>query len=471
MAMTRRTRILVTVGPASDNPAMLTALLAAGADAFRLNFSHGTRETHAATYTRIRAAASAAGRDVAILQDLSGPKIRVGALAAPLTLEDGAMLRIRSGPHLGGPGEVGCTFDALFLSVRPGDLLLLDDGRIELEVTRADPSGLETRVISGGVLESHKGINVPGTALRTSAVTPKDLDDLRAGVAMGVDAVAVSFVQSPDDVLAARAAAAAAGAPDLPIIAKIEKPQAVDRLDEIVRVADGLMVARGDLGIEMPLEKLPAVQRRIVLGARRRGVPVILATQVLESMRIEPRPTRAEVTDAAHAVGERVDTIMLAGETAVGRHPARAVAVLDTIVREAETTPATIEVAVTDGVGSPEHGRALCEAAVTLAARAGASAIVALTEAGNTARMLAALRPAARILAATPSRQTASRLALVWGVTPVVIPDTTLASVRETIVARGLVPAGAVIVLVSMQPALGREGRNFVQVERAGVRE
>ncbi len=346
-----------------------------------------------------------------------------------------------------------------------GDHVLLDDGRMELAIVEVAPARLVTRVVEGGRLESHKGINVPNVVLKTSALTAKDRDDLRAGIEMGVDIVALSFVQSASDVTDARAVAAACGAPDLPFIAKIEKPQAVDRLDDLLDVADGLMVARGDLGIELPLETLPAVQKRIIAAARRRGVPVIVATQVLESMRSEPRPTRAEVTDAAHAVDESADAIMLSGETAVGRYPVRAVETLAAIVREAEHVAE--RPALPPPVGATGgHGRALCEAAVTLAARAGAVAIVAVTEAGNTARLLAALRPAAAILAATPSASTAHRLALVWGVTPVVIDATALDAVRDALTTRALVGPGAVVVFVSIQSALGRDDANFVHVER-----
>ena len=293
-----RTRILATIGPASSDAPTIAALLDAGADAFRLNFSHGSIETHQAACLRIREAARQCHRDVAILQDLAGPKIRIGPLDAPIRLRASDPLIIERGEFVGGPDRVSCAFDALFTSVATGQRLLVDDGTIELDVVDVAPGRLTTRVRADAVLEGHKGINVPG-AIRTSALTSKDIEDLRAGIAMGVDLVALSFVQSADDIRAARATAAAAGATDLPIVAKIEKPQAVEHVDEILQVADGLMIARGDLGIEIPLETVPAVQKRLIRAARQRGVPVILATQVLESMRTSPRPTRAEVTDAA----------------------------------------------------------------------------------------------------------------------------------------------------------------------------
>jgi pyruvate kinase len=440
--------------------------MTAGADAFRLNFSHGTHESHAATCRRIREAASALGRNTAIVQDLGGPKIRTGPVAEPMLLAPGDALAIERGEFVGEPGRVSCSFAALFESVSAGDRLLVDDGRLELEVTDVHPGRLSTTVVIGGVLQSNKGINVPHVSLRTSALTDKDREDLDAGVRMGVDLVAVSFVQTARDLEDARAAAAAAGAPGLPIIAKIEKPQAVDAIEEIITVSDGLMVARGDLGVEVPLETVPAVQKRIILAARRRGVPVILATQVLESMRTEPRPTRAEVTDAAHAVDERVDAIMLAGETAAGQYPIRAVSVLASIIVEAEKMFTDSGSLVPEGLRWSPHGRALCEAAVALADSAGAAALIAMTRAGKTARLLAAMRPNARILAVTPSQQTAAALALVWGVTPVITEHRAIRSVRTTLAERGLVAAGDVIVFVSAHSSLGHENINFTHVER-----
>jgi len=359
---------------------------------------------------------------------------------------------------------VSCSFEALFTSVQPGERVLVNDGRLELRVLDVAPGRIRTQVIVGGLLEGRKGVNLPDTAIPTRALTAKDVSDLEAGVAMGVDLVALSFVQSADDLRSARAATAAAGAPDLPLVAKIERPQAVDGIEAILAEADGIMIARGDLGIELPLETLPAVQRRLVAAARRRGVPVIVATEVLESMRFEPRPTRAEVTDAARAVDERADAIMLAGETAVGRYPVRAVQALDAIIREAERAlePAPRARLAAD----QDHGRAVCDAAAALAERAGAAAIVALTEAGTTARMLAALRPDAAIIAATEHAEVANRLSLTWGVRAVRAGSCTIAAVRELLVERGLVPPGSVVVFVAINPVLGREDTNFVRVQR-----
>jgi pyruvate kinase len=462
----RRTRILATLGPASSAPAVVQALIAAGADAFRLNFSHGTTDSHAETCATVRRVAASMGRDVAIMQDLGGPKIRVGPLAQPVRLAPGDALVVERGEFSGGPAKVSCSFEALFTSVGVGDRLLIDDGRIELEVQSVSADRLIAKALSAGLVEAGKGINVPTATLRTSALTDKDRRDLAAGVAMGVDLMAVSFVQSARDMVDARTAVTAAGAPAMPLIAKIEKPRAVDHIDDILAVSDGLMVARGDLGVEIPLETVPTVQKRIVHAARRRGVPVILATQVLESMRTEPRPTRAEVTDAAHAVEERVDAIMLAGETASGAYPVRAVTVLDAIIREAEKTQTRAAGSMPEGGPWSGHSRALCEAAIALADRAHAPVILALTHAGKTARLLAAMRPESRILAITPSRETAAGLALVWGVTPVVTDHRAIGLVRQHVVDRGLASTGDVIVFVSAHATLGHENINFVHVEQ-----
>lgn len=460
----RRTRILATAGPSTPLP-VLRDLIRSGADAFRLNFSHGTHESQAAMYKLIRDASVAEGRPVAIVQDLGGPKIRTGEVSAPFTLNGGDALTIAAGNFMGGRGRVSCSFEALFSSARVGDRLLVNDGRIELEVVAATGDALETKVLAGGVLSSHKGINLPGVTIRTSAVTAKDENDLRFGIELGVDFAAVSFVQSADDVSHARRVAASAGAPDLPIIAKIERPQAVDQIESILDVADGVMVARGDLGLELPLERLPAAQKRVTRAARARGVPVIVATQVLESMVVEPRPTRAEVTDAAHSVDERADAIMLAGETAAGAYPVRAVQMLDAIIREVEAMPDHADVSP-DAAARNRPGRPLCEAAVALADRSGAAAIVAMTEAGKTPRMLAALRPNAQVLAATPNPRTAAQLSLTWGVTPVITGAMTIPGVRDTLRNRGIVRTGDVIVFVSMHPKLSQDGRNFIHVER-----
>ncbi len=466
----RHTKIIATLGPASHDAATIDALIDGGTDIVRLNFSHGTHASHQAAIAHVRAAAKRLRRPTAVLQDLSGPKIRTGPLegGTAVTLAAGASVRIATGDFPGNARRLSTTFAGLAAGVKPGDRLLLADGAIALRVERTDGREIETTVVDGGVLGQHKGINAPGVALAASAITEKDEADLAAGIAMGVDMIGVSFVQSPDDIRRARALAAAAGAGDLPIVAKLERPQALARLDEILAVADAVMVARGDLGLEMPLEQVPRAQKAIIAGARRRGIPVIVATQVLESMTTEPRPTRAEVSDAAGAVDEGVDAIMLAGETAAGKYPVRAVEMLAAIIRDAETLPFASAAVTPPGRG---HEDAICAAAVTLAGQGHADAIVAVTRGGATARRLSALRPPATIIAATEDLAIARRLALCWGVRPAWVQigeAVDMARIGAQLVERGAVPAGATIVFVSVNADLGRPDANYLKIQKLG---
>src|SRR5262245_34930857 len=416
----RKTKIIATLGPSSDSESTIAKLMEAGVDVFRFNFSHGTRERHGEVFERVRRVARESGRIVALLQDLSGPKIRTGTLqhGAPIDLAAGDSLQIAIGDRPGEPGRVYTTYADLVKAVPPGGTLLLDDGRIQLRVEAVSPDGLQTSVVYGGPLGEHKGINVPGVELPTTGLTDKDVQDLRFGAQCGFDFIALSFVQSATVLREARALLQKAGAPEIPLVAKLERPEAIARLEEIMKESDAVMVARGDLGLELPLESVPRVQKTITQWGRTLGVPVIVATQVLESMRTEPRPTRAEVSDAANAVDDGIDAIMLADETADGKFPVRAVQTLDLIIRDAESVP----------VGSRHlertkllsgHALAVCESAVTLAERGEAAAIVALTRGGQTARVLSALRPRVTIFAATHRDDVARCLALVWGVVPV----------------------------------------------------
>lgn len=467
----RRTKIVATVGPSSASPAVLADLVGAGVDVFRLNFSHGTHESHAEAFARIREAALGRKRHVGIMQDLSGPKIRTGPIAGGGTIElaDGAPLRLEIGDGDGIAGRVFVTYAPLAAAVKAGDRLLLDDGRIELRVEHADPAGIDTTVVDGGSLGGRKGIAAPGVPLPASALTEKDVADLEFGLALGVDLVALSFVQTADDIKHAREIMRRAGR-TASIIPKIERPLAVDNIDAILAESDGVMVARGDLGLELPFERVPTVQKQITRRARARGIPIIVATQVLESMREEARPTRAEVSDAANAVDDGVDAIMLAGETAAGLYPIKAVQALDAIVREAERLPPAGAPAIepTFDPTRTGHGRALCEAAVTLARRSQADAIVAVTRQGYTARMLSALRPAAPIYAATPSPSVAKRLALQWGVAPFVCTNAKGEEVERELVDCGAIARGTVIVFVSISADLHREHSNFLRLRRIG---
>jgi len=469
----RHTKIIATVGPATDTDPALDALLAAGADVIRLNFSHGTHASQADTFARVRQAAARAGREVAILQDLGGPKIRTGALQGgrALQVEAGEALRIATGDFIGGPGRISTAFAGLAQSVRPGDRLLVADGLIELRVDATDGIEMRTTVVLGGAIGEHKGINAPGVALPASAITPKDIDDLTFGLSLGIDMVALSFVQSAADVRCARQVLLSGHRGDVPIVAKLERPQALEHLDEILEACDAVMVARGDLGLEMPLECVPHAQKQITRAARRRGIPVIVATQVLESMTTGARPTRAEVSDAAHAVEDGVDAIMLAGETAVGAFPARAVQTLDAIIRAAEAVALEDDAVARRRADECGHVHALCAAAVTLADRGDAQAIVAVTRGGSTARRLSTLRPRAPVLATTSRADAARRLALHWGVVPVHIDlgdhvDLTGPFIGEQLVAHGLVARGAAVVLLNSNPDLTRGDANYLRIQR-----
>lgn len=470
----RHTKIIATVGPASDTDDMLDALIAAGADVVRLNFSHGTHASQAATYARVREAARRAGREVAVLQDLGGPKIRTGLLqdGRPIELKAGERLVIGSGEFVGGPGRVSTTFDGLAKGVHKGDRLLLADGSIELRVDDSDGHDIATTVIEGGRLGEHKGINAPGVELSAGALTAKDIDDLKFGLGLGVDMVALSFVRSAADLRQARQLMAQDGGAEVPLIAKLERPEAIEHLAEILGCCQAVMVARGDLGLEMPLERVPRVQKDIIRRARLRGVPVIVATQVLESMTHEPRPTRAEVSDAANAVGESADGIMLAAETAAGAYPVRAVQTLDAVIREAELSPPDeTSVVVRRMHDDHDHVRALCAAAVTLANRGDARAIVAVTRGGSTARQLSALRPRAPIFAATERQDTARRIALHWGVVPVRVElsdegEGRGATVAQQLVSRGYASPGEAVVFININPDLTRPDANYLRIQR-----
>ena len=469
----RHTKIIATVGPASDTEDTIDALIAAGTDIFRLNFSHGTHESQAATFARVRAAAVRAECEVAILQDLSGPKIRTGRLAGgnAITLAPGETVSIATGDGVGGPGRLFTTFDGLAKGVRSGDRLLLADGRVELRVESTNGSEIQATVVEGGEIGEHKGINAPGVPLPTSAITDKDVDDLVFGLSLGVDMVALSFVQTADDVQTARRIMIEAGAGDVPLIAKLERPLALEHLEEILNACDAVMVARGDLGLEMPLERVPRAQKEITRRARLAGKPVIVATQVLESMTVEARPTRAEVNDAANAVEDGVDAIMLAGETAAGHHPVRAVKTLNAIIGDAETAPLHAVPAPATGPAHEDHARALCEAAVTLADRSAAQAIVAVTRGGTTARWLSALRPHAPIVAASEREDTGRRLTLFWGVVPLCMPigddlDEAAHRIGRHLVERGDVTAGGTAVFVSISADLSRRDANYLKIQR-----
>lgn len=414
-----RTKIVCTIGPASRSPEKLEQLIAAGMNVARLNFSHGSHDEHEEVIVRLREIAARLARPLAILQDLAGPKIRVGEITAgTVHLQAGDRFILTTEAVPGDEHKVSITYPALPRDVRPGDTLLLNDGALELRVEETRENEIICRVVVGGPLSSHKGINVPTRSLQVPSLTEKDREDLAFGLERGVDYVALSFVRSPADVLQAKQFVAERGRP-VPLIAKIEKHEALAHIDEIIEVVDGIMVARGDLGVETPLEKVPLIQKMLIHKCNQAGKPVITATQMLRSMVNNPRPTRAEVTDVANAILDGTDAVMLSEETAMGKYPVEAVQMMARIAEDAESgfpfNAWTSQLKPREPVSLPE---AVSRAACALAENIRARAIITFTQSGSTARLVAKYRPRPSILAPTPLEETYHRLALVWGVIP-----------------------------------------------------
>lgn len=418
----RRTKIVATLGPASNTPEMVMQLLKAGVDVVRLNFSHGTHDDHAKSIRIVRQAAKELNRPVAILQDLQGPKIRTGPLMAgqPVTLVPGTIFTITTKPIVGDALMVSTSYTPLPNDVEPGDRILVSDGLIELQVIETTGDSVTTQIVHGGELREHQGINLPGVKVSSPAVTEKDIEDLKFGLANGVDYVAISFVRRAADVQQVLDLISEAGY-DTPVIAKIEKPEALDELDAILEKVNGVMVARGDLGVEMALEQVPLVQKRIIAAANAVGVPVITATQMLESMIVNPRPTRAEAGDIANAIIDGTDAVMLSGETAKGAFPVEAVRVMSMIAEATDSTARSYDFeAGKSGALADFSGpaNAIGEAASAVVNTLSVRAIVAFTQSGGTARLMAHHRPRVPIIAITPYEHIYRRLNLLWGVIP-----------------------------------------------------
>jgi pyruvate kinase len=446
----RRTKIVCTIGPASQSENVLTGLVRAGMDVARLNFSHGDYQFHADTIARIRRIARRLRRNVAILQDIQGPKIRVGWIEHDqVQLQTGRRVTLTSGSIVGNAARIPVDFRSLERIVRKGDRIMMGDGEIELEAIRVGRE-VECRVAAGGVLASHKGIHFPHASDGLSSLTAKDRRDLAFGVAQGVDLVALSFVRGPDDIRRARREIEKRGG-ETPVIAKIEKHEALEHIDAILEAVDGIMVARGDLGLEMPLEKVPALQKMLIRKANVLGKPVITATQMLRSMTHNPRPTRAEVADIANAVLDGTDALMLSEETAVGGYPIQAVT---TMARVATETEKTLEPRRGfDGIARtvPEG---ISHAAISLARDLGVKAFLIPTTSGGTPRMIARYRPAEPLIALTPRPQTVKALSLVWGVYPHLIPayrttDTMVKLARRIARNSGLVRRGDLVAITA----------------------
>lgn len=425
----RKVRVLATLGPASSTPEMIARLYAAGADAFRINMSHGDQEAKRPVIAAIRALEKSVGRPTTILADLQGPKLRVGAFAdGRVMLKQGQHFELDRDTAPGDASRVELPHREIFDALEPGARLLLDDGKIVLRVRENNRSRMVTSVEVPGALSDRKGLNVPDAVLPLAALTPKDLSDLAFAVDMGVDWIALSFVQRPEDLAEARRLIGGKAA----LLAKIEKPSAVARLPEIIEACDAVMVARGDLGVELPPQSVPPLQKRIVETARRAGRPVIVATQMLESMITSPSPTRAEVSDVATAVYDGADAIMLSAESAAGDYPVESVAMMDAIAQAVERDPAHGDrVHFTVMRPDPTTADALAEASKTIAQTVSAAAIVCFTMSGSTARRVARERPSVPLMVLTPKLETARRLGLLWGVHAVVTRD--VASFEEMV--------------------------------------
>ncbi|HXW16817.1 MAG TPA: pyruvate kinase [Candidatus Acidoferrales bacterium] len=470
MKLTRRAKIVCTIGPATTSQKMIENLVGAGMDVARLNFSHGTPEEHAQRVAAVRRASQLYERPIAILADLQGPKIRTGNLeggrAAPLRV--GQVFIITTKKVLGNAQGVATTFQQLPRAVRKGDRILLSDGEIELRVESTGSREVACRVENGGELGEHQGINLPGVKLKIPSLTPKDRRDLKVALSLGANYIALSFVRSAADVRAAKSAIARAGK-DTPLIAKLEKPEAIDNLDEILRAADGVMVARGDLGVEMSLEKVPVVQKQIIAGARNALVPVITATQMLDSMTQNPRPTRAEASDVANAIFDGSDALMLSGETAVGRYPIESVEMMDRIIREAESSMIVQlrPVRYTELHINEAIAEAICHAAEDLHMKV----IAVFTETGYSARLVSKYRPRPPIVAFSPVQETRRRISLFWGVRPYTIgrisdADQLAEYAERRLIEEKVVRRGDIIGIVAGTPLGARGTTNMMRLHR-----
>lgn len=471
----RRTKIVSTIGPASESVEVLKELIEKGLDVARLNFSHGTYEEHAKRIRNIREASAAAGKMVAIMLDIKGPKIRTGLIENDqVELRTDSLITLTTEEVLGTAERVSISYQGLPEDVNPGSRLLIDDGLIGLEVQSVEGSEIVCRVVNGGLLKNRKGINAPGVRLRIPSVTEKDIADIKFGIEQGVDLIAASFVRKASDVLDVRRVLEESGAV-MDIIAKIEAEEALDKLDEILEVADGLMVARGDLGVEIPTEEVPLWQKIMIEKCNRVGKPVITATQMLDSMERNPRPTRAEASDVANAIFDGTDAIMLSGETAAGKYPVQAVETMARIAERAERAVRENVIPAKQRVNWEGYGitDSVSHAAASIARELGAKAIVTPTESGYTARMASKYRPESLIVALTPNENVARRLCVLNGVFPVLVSRSkTTDEMLETAIAgalqTGLVKHGDLVVITAGVP-VGQPGTtNLLKVHTIG---
>lgn len=466
----RRTKIVCTIGPSSESSEKIQGLLAAGMDVARLNFSHGTHDEHGRRFVMLKEEAAKIGKHLGIMLDTKGPEVRTGMVPEEgITLENGAIFSLDTNLSLGNQQRVGITYIDLWRKVEIGTHILIDDGQIDLEVTSVDSKVIRTVIINGGVLKSQKGVNVPSALIDLPAVTEKDIEDIRFGISQGIDFIAASFIRKASDVLDVRRIVEEMNA-DVHIIAKIESQEGVDNLDAILEVADGLMVARGDLGVEIPVEEVPIRQKEMIRKCNLLGKPVIVATQMLDSMIRQPRPTRAEASDVANAILDGTDAIMLSGETAAGLFPVEAVQMMDKISKRTELTYSDNQATRHPQLNVAE---AISFASYTIAKDLEAAAILTPTHSGLTARMISKYRPIALIVAATPFATTARKLALQWGVQPLIVPrslgtDEMLSVAVNTSLNKNFIHSGDVVVITAGVP-IGKVGStNMIKVQIMG---
>ncbi|MET7682303.1 pyruvate kinase [Streptomyces sp. NPDC005423] len=471
----RRAKIVCTLGPATDSYDQIKALVEAGMDVARLNLSHGGHAEHEERYRRVRKAADEVGRSVGLLADLQGPKIRLGRFTeGPVLLERGDTFTITVEPGAEGDGQgCGTTYPGLAADVRAGERILVDDGKVCLEVTAVDGPRVHTTVIEGGMVSDHKGLNLPGVTVSVPALSDKDEADLRWALRTGCDVIALSFVRSGKDILDVHRIMDEEGR-RLPVIAKVEKPQAVEAIDDIVAAFDGIMVARGDLGVEMPLEHVPMVQKRAVVLAKRNAKPVIVATQMLDSMIQNSRPTRAEASDVANAVIDGTDAVMLSGETSVGKYPVQTVRTMSRILEAAEADILAKGLPpLTDQNKPRTQGGAVARVAAEMGDFLGAKFLVAFTQSGDTVRRLSRYRSPIPVLAFTPEPATRSQLTLTWGVETFLGPhvdstDAMVDQVDELLLKHGRCAKGDIVVITAGSPPGVTGSTNLVRVHHVG---
>ncbi|MEU4567339.1 pyruvate kinase [Micromonospora sp. NPDC023956] len=470
MGVTRRAKIVCTLGPATSSPERIRGLVEAGMNVARLNFSHGSHADHEAVYRLVREAAEAAGRPVAVLADLQGPKIRLGRFAdGPHEWRTGDSVVITGDEVLGTKERVSCTYRKLPHEVKPGDRLLIDDGRVAIEVTDVTGNDIRCLVTEGGPVSNNKGVSLPNVAVSVPALSDKDAEDLRFALGLGVDMIALSFVRSAEDIKLVHAIMGEVGV-QRPVLAKVEKPEAVDHLEAIVLAFDGVMVARGDLGVELPLDQVPLVQKRAVQLCRENAKPVIVATQMLDSMIENSRPTRAEASDVANAVLDGADAVMLSGETSVGKYPVLTVSTMAKIV----TTTEAGSFAVPRLQHDPRtHGGALTSAASSIARAIGAKALVAFSQTGDTVRRLSRLHCDLPLLAFTPVPEVYRQLALSWGVQTFLMPfvqhtDDMFRQVDQALLGLNRANPGDYVVIVAGSPPGTPGSTNTLRVHQLG---